>query len=77
MKLKHKVHGHIGYSSEFNMHGLGEMIVFFEEGDASSESISDYDVLIDDKWIDMNEAFKSGLLVEDEFGKHFRAKEKE
>lgn len=83
MKVKNKKAGSIGYSGKFNTHGLGEMIVYYEDGDCSSEFIRDYDVFIEseDKWMDMGEAFQQNLIIPDNYNVDFReplnAEEKE
>lgn len=44
MKIINKKTGTAGYSNEFNIHGIGEIIVYYEKGDCSSEFIRDYNV---------------------------------
>lgn len=67
MRVRNKDHGHLGYSSRFNTYGIGEIIVTFEDGDASSEEIRDYDVLLGDEWVDLSGALKSRLLITDNY----------
>lgn len=74
MKVRLKSnHDTIGYSNEFNMHGLGEFIVIYEDGDASSEYIRDYDVYVEsqDRWMPLREAEKLGYIKVDEYDHHF------
>ena len=83
MKVKNKKTGDIGYSNKFNTHGLGEMIVYYEDGDCSSEYIKDYDAFIESEntWMDMHEAFSRNLIISDnynvEFSEPANAEEKE
>ena len=71
MKLRHKETGATGYSNQFNTHGLGEIIVRFDEGDMDSMNISDFEVLIDNVWKDMSQAFKDRDLIPDNYNTHF------
>ncbi len=73
MKVRHKEKGHIGFSDRLNTHGLGEMIVNFEEGDASSEFCSDYEVWLESKkeWKDLNQAFEDHDVINDNFNTIF------
>ncbi len=74
MKVKNKNTGALGYSGKLNTHGLGEMIVYYEEGDCSSEYIKDYDAFIEseNEWIDMGEAFQQNLIITDNYNVDFR-----
>ena len=72
MKIRHKEKGWIGSSNQFNIHGLGEMIVCFDDG-ADSDFIRDYDVFIESeqKWIDMYDAFEQHLIITDNYNTRF------
>lgn len=71
VRLK-KDHTVLGTASRFNTLSVSEMIVTYNEGDASSEFVSDYDVqLQDDSWKDMREAFRDKDLVSDEQDRYF------
>lgn len=74
MKVKNKVKGYTGTATNFNTHGLGEMIVYFDDDDCSSEFIRDYDVLIESlgDWVDMREAFDKNLIIPDNYNTWFR-----
>lgn len=54
MKVRQKEHPEItGWSSRYNTHGLGEMIVVFDDGGASSEYIKDYEFqLCNGEWVE-------------------------
>lgn len=68
MKVRHKEKGYLGESSRFNMHGIGEIIVGFDEGDMDSMYISDFEVLLPDgKWKDMKQAFKDKDIIPDNY----------
>lgn len=57
----------------FNMVGIGEMIVYFPEGDASSEFIRDYEVWLEasQEWKNMNQAFRDHDLITDNYNVRF------
>lgn len=72
VRLK-KDHSVQGWSSRFNTGGLGEVIVTYENGEMSSEYISDYDVLLDSgEWRCLRESFRSHDLVTDNYETNFR-----
>lgn len=60
-----------GWSSEFNVHALGEVIVQFDEGDADSEFIRDYEVLTRRGWVSLTAALSDGLLAVDDLNTRF------
>jgi hypothetical protein len=74
MKIRNKSNGDISFSSQFNIHGMSQIIVYFEEGDCSSEYIKDYDVFIEryNDWFDMHEAFNTGMIISDNYDTCFR-----
>lgn len=41
--VKHKETGQLAYVSALNFHGVGEFIAQYPEGDASSDTIADYE----------------------------------
>jgi len=47
MKVRHKTNKHLGISEKFNEHGMGEIIVGFDDGDMDSDYISNYEVIIE------------------------------
>lgn len=79
MKVKNKHNGAVGFSVEFNTHGMSEIIVGFIEGDCSSEYIRDYDVYLDSTgtWKDMNQAFKDRDIIPNNYNTGFREAESE
>lgn len=74
MKVRYKDKRHItGTASAFNLHSVSEVIVHFDEGDATSEFQSALQVYLDgrNEWMDMNAAFKAGHLITDDYNTHF------
>ena len=70
-----------GFSSEFNVHGLGENILFFEEGDATSEDFDLLEVLIENPvttdvdagtWVDFKLALTKRYVIGDDYQRWFR-----
>lgn len=62
-----------GWSDSFNIHGLGEIIVTYDDGDMSSEYQKDYEVCRENgTWVPFNEALKSHEIVSDDRFHHFR-----
>ena len=74
MKITTKKTGTIAESNKFNTHGIGEVIVYYEDGFCSSEFIRDFDVFLESKksWMDMLSAFKQKLLITDNYNTSFR-----
>jgi hypothetical protein len=75
MKVRNKEHTWTGFSSNFNTHGLGEVIVGFDgDGGMDSMYISDLEVYLDSKntWKDMKQAFKDDDLIIDNYNTCFR-----
>jgi hypothetical protein len=66
--------GITGDSSSFNMHGLGEVIIHFPEGDATSEEIRELDVWLEarQRWVPLGEALKRNDVITDNRVSHFR-----
>lgn len=57
-----------GYSSRFNTHGLGEVIVNFDDGDSDSMPISSLEVQLGDgRWFHMSNAFVEREIISDNF----------
>jgi hypothetical protein len=71
MKVRYNKNGALGSSDTFNVSVIGEVIVYFDEGGADSMYIKDLDVLIDDKWKDMSQAFKDKDLITDNYNTMF------
>ena len=68
MKVRYRDKPHItGYSDKFNMHGLGEVIVTYEGGDASSEEIRELEVWLEtqQRWASMSDALRANDLITD------------
>lgn len=73
-RVRRKTDGVLGSASNFNTHGLGEMIVGFEgpDGDQDSQYIRDYEVqLPDGTWKDMSQAFRDHDLITDNYNTIF------
>lgn len=67
MRVRYKEHPHIVRSaSQFNMSSINEVLT----GDDSVPE-SELDVLINNQWIDMREAFRQHLLITDNYMIHF------
>lgn len=66
MKIRHKESGGVATASNMNPHGLGEIIVWFADGSATSDYLKDYDVWLQDGWVDMRQAFRDGRVKEGE-----------
>lgn len=71
MRIRFKSNGIEGNSSDFNIHALAEVLVYFDEGDADSVFIRDLDVLLESGWKDMNQAFKDRDLIVDNYNTCF------
>lgn len=70
MRVRHKKSGHIGSSGMFNTHGIGEIIVYFD--DCNSDFISNYDVeLPDGTWKDLGDAFEDHDVIIDNYNTRF------
>lgn len=74
MKLRRKGKpGSEACSSAFNIHGIGEIIVTFDDGSASSEFLRDYEVFLEskDEWKDLRQALKDHDVITDNYNSHF------
>ena len=73
MKVRGKASNIIWFSSRFNTHGLGEMIVQHEEYGADSVYIKDFDIFLKSKqeWQDMAQAFRDKDLITDNYNTVF------
>lgn len=73
MKVKNKITGAEGQSDSFNPHALAEIIVYFPNGDCSSEFIRDYDVYLArrNRWADMSDMLQERMLIPDNHNIHF------
>lgn len=76
MKVRHKTTAGEAVAIEFNTHGIGEMIVGFDDGGMSSVFIRDYEVFIETgpnagKWRDMGDAFRDHDLITDNLNRRF------
>ena len=74
MKVRNRQNKTEGYSSTFNTHACSEIVVYFPDGDCSSEFIADYDVYLESTqiWMDMQEAFREKLIIPDNYNTAFR-----
>ena len=73
MKVKGKTSEIIWYAHQFNIHGIGEMIIQNEEYGADSVYIKDFDVWLESKqeWKDMAQAFRDKDLIIDNYNTIF------
>jgi hypothetical protein len=72
MKIRLKSNPEItGFSNSFNTHGLSEIIVGFDEGDMTSDSVDKYEVLIGNNWKDMSAAFDNRDIIPDNYNQYF------
>lgn len=63
MQLRHRTTQELCWSSTFNTHSLAEILVNYED-DATSESLHDFDVLLETgpragQWVSLADAFKA------------------
>lgn len=70
MKVRYKKDGTEGYSSSFNMHGIGEVLVSADWG-GDSAFIRDLDIEINGTWKDMSTAFVDKDIIPDNFNQYF------
>jgi hypothetical protein len=73
--------GITGFTEKFNTHGLGEVELFFDGGDATSEEIKLLDVLLEHPlpssvykqgaWVPLSDAFKSNDVITDNYNVRF------
>jgi hypothetical protein len=73
MRVRNKTKGYLGHSTDFNIHAMSEIIIYFDEGDCSSEFIKDYYVYIESigEWMDMHEAFDKKYIITDNYNTCF------
>jgi hypothetical protein len=63
----------LGEATDFNIHGLGEIVVYFDEGDCSSEFSREYEVqLTSGEWKDMRQAFLDRDIIPNDLNTSFR-----
>lgn len=73
MQVRSKKSGSLGEATDFNVHGLSEIVVYFLAGDCSSDFIRDYDVqLTSGEWKDMRQAFRDRDLIPNDLNTSFR-----
>ena len=63
-----------GTTGSFNISGIGEVIVYYDIGDCSSEFINNLEVYLTypQKWYNMQKAFKDKLIIPDNYNTYFR-----
>ena len=62
-----------GWSNEFNTSSLNEIIVYYDDGDASSEYFQDVNVLLSNGvWTGLKEALGLHLVIPNNYNTHFR-----
>lgn len=62
-----------GTSDKFNTSSTNEVVVLFDTPGMGADSmfISDLEVLINDRWMPLNEAFKNNDLITDNYNTEF------
>lgn len=73
MRVRHKITRYVGYSGDFNIHAMSEVIVQWDDDGADSMYISDLEVYLKatEEWKDMSQAFKDGDLITDNYNTIF------
>ena len=73
MKVANKTSKIVWYSSGFNIHAVGEIIIQNIEYGADSVYIKDFNVFLEAKqeWKDMRQAFKDKDLIIDNYNTYF------
>lgn len=72
MTLRHKKTGASCSGSQFNIHALNEIIVYFDDGDANSDYPREYDVLLSSgEWKDLQQAMKDHDVIHDNYNTWF------
>lgn len=73
MKVRNRETQEHGHSSEFNMHGLGEIIVYYEDGESDSDFIGNFDVLLSSGyWVSLRVALLMHQVITDNYDWRFR-----
>jgi len=73
MKVRNKTNGALGTSSNFNVHGLSEIIVGFQDDGMDSDYIKNYEVYLEatKAWKDLALAFKDRDVIIDNYNTKF------
>ncbi len=72
MKVRTKTTKAEGTASDFNVNSIGEVVMYFAEGDADSMFIRELDVWIEPNgWKDMSTAFLDHDIITDNYNVHF------
>lgn len=76
MRIRNKTTMSLAHSSSFNTNSIGEIIVLFEDGDADSDYIRNYDVLLENgprakRWMDLSEAFRARDVIPNNYNTNF------
>jgi len=79
MRVKHKEKGYLGYSGDFNICSIDEIIVGFDDNPdgthngADSCFMTDYYVFLEatQTWKDMPQAFRDKDIITDEYNTYF------
>lgn len=74
MLVRNKATKTEGQSSSFNNAAYAEIIVYFLDGDCSSEPVACYDVYLKSSgtWVDMADALAQNLIIPDQYDIQFR-----
>ena len=73
MKLRHKTTKLECTSQGFNIHSINEIIIGSNNGELDSDYIRNFEVWLEkqNKWIDLNQAFRDGFIEVDEYHSNF------
>lgn len=73
MKVRGKASNIEWFSTQFNLHGLSEIIIGHEDYGADSVYLKDFDVFLEQKqeWKDMAQAFRDHDLIIDNYNTIF------
>ncbi len=74
MLVRNKATKAEGQSNRFNNAAYAEIIVYFLDGDCSSEPVACYDVYLKSSgtWVDMEDALAQSLIIPDQYDIQFR-----
>ncbi len=71
MKMRHKASGELADAAQLNENGLGEIIVYYDDGSASSDYIKEYEVeLPNGSWKSLSRAMKDHDVITDNYNKY-------
>lgn len=72
MKIREKKTGELGSSGRFNIHGMSDIVVDFDNGEMDSCFIGDFEVLLSNGlWKDLSQAFRDKDIITDNYNTRF------